>query len=162
MKKLALILFLIPSFLLGQTSLDLKILKELNEYRKLNGLVALSYDPISSSASRYHSKWMNLSGEVSHDENKDVQGFKEIVTLEDRNEFFKVNMFAEIVTFCEISDFSGPLTEDQIAKRIIQIFSKSPKHDEIMKMFIREGVPVGVGIGVVKGKEFLAVTINFS
>ena len=162
MKNLALVLISIPSFLLGQTSLELKVLKELNEYRRLNGLISLSYDSSSSSASKYHSKWMNLSGELSHEEDKDVPGFQEIITLEDRNKFFKVNMFAEIVNFCEFSNFSGPLTEDQLAKIIIQKFARSPKHDEIMKTFVREGVPVRVGIGIIKGKEFLATTINLS
>lgn len=162
MKKLALSLVLIPSLLLGQTSLELKVLKELNEYRKLNDLTTLSYDPSSSRASKYHSEWMNLSEELSHEENKDVQNFRELVTLEDRNEFFKVNMFAEIVTFCDASIFASGATEDQLAKTIIQKFSRSPKHDEIMKMFVGEGSPVGVGVGVIRGKDLLSVTINFS
>lgn len=88
--------------------------------------------------------------------------FQELVTLEDRNKFYKVNMFTEIVNFCEFNNFSGPLSEDEIAKIIIQKFSRSPKHDQIMKTFVREGVPVRVGIGVIKGKEFMATTINFS
>ena len=66
MKKLALIAFLIPSFIFGQNSLEKSILKELNSYRAKNGLTALTYDSSKSVASRHHSKWMGLSETVSH------------------------------------------------------------------------------------------------
>ncbi|PHX91686.1 MAG: hypothetical protein CK532_06950 [Flavobacteriales bacterium] len=162
MKKLISLAILIPSFLLGQSSLESKVLRELNKYRNQFDLRSLPYDAKASAASRHHSSWMNLSGGMGHEQNKDVQNFQELKTIEDRNNFFKVDMFAEIVTVVSSNSFMGfPLSEDVIAESTISNFASSPKHNETMKMFIREEIPVGVSIGVVRGKDLAAVTINF-
>jgi hypothetical protein len=162
MKKLIILALAFPSFLLGQSSLESKVLKELNKYRSQSSLRSLPYDAKASAASRHHSSWIILSGIISHVENKDVQNFQELKSIEDRNSFFKVEMFSEIVTVLPANSFSGiPLSDDVIAESAIKSFASSPKHDEIMKMFIREGIPVGVSVGVVRGKDLVAVTINF-
>ena len=161
MKKFILLSALIPAFLFGQSSLESKVLKELNKYRGQFNLRSLPYDAKASAASKHHSSWVILSGIIGHVENKDVQNFQELKNLEDRNNFFKVEMFSEIVTVVPLNGFASPLSEDVIAESAIKSFASSPKHDEIMKMFFREGIPVGVAVGVVRGKENAAVTINF-
>jgi len=161
MKKLIILALSLPSFLPGQSSLESKVLKELNKYRSQFDLRSLPYDAKASAASRYHSSWINLSGIISHVESKDVPDFQELRTMQDRNNFFKVDMFCEIVTVVPSNGFASPLTEDQIAQSVIKSFAGSPGHNEAMKMFIREGIPVGVAVGVVRGKDLAAVTINF-
>jgi uncharacterized protein YkwD len=161
MKKIIFLSALIPAFLFGQSSLESKVLKELNKYRGQFSLRSLPYDAKASAASKHHSSWVILSGIIGHVENKDVQNFQELKNLEDRNNFFKVEMFSEIVTVVPLNGFASPLSEDVIAESAVKSFASSPKHDEIMKMFFREGIPVGVAVGVVKGKESVAVTINF-
>jgi uncharacterized protein YkwD len=162
MKKFIILALSIPSFLLGQSLLESKVLKQLNKYRHQSYLRSLPYDSNASAASRHHSSWVNLSGIISHVESIDIPNFKELKTIEDRNNFFKVEMFSEIVTVIPSNSFNGlPLSEDVIAESAIKSFASSPKHDEIMKMFIKEGIPVGVAIGVVRGKDLVAVTINF-
>lgn len=162
MKKLIILALAFPSFLLGQSSLESKVLKELNKYRSQSSLRSLPYDAKASAASRHHSSWISLSGISGHVESKDVPNFQELKSLEDRNSFFKVEMFSEIVTVIPSNSFSGiPLSEDVIAESAIKNFASSPKHDEIMKMFIREGIPVGIAVGVIRGKDLAAVTINF-
>lgn len=161
MKKLIILALAFPSFLLGQSSLESKVLKELNKYRSQFDLRSLPYDAKASAAARHHSSWISLSGIISHVESKDVQNFQELKTLEDRNNFFKVDMFCEIVTVVPSDGFASPLTEDQIAQSVIKSFASSPGHNEAMKMFIKEGIPVGVAVGVVRGKDLAAVTINF-
>ncbi len=161
MKKLIILALAFPTFLLGQSSLESKVLKELNKYRGQSSLRSLPYDAKASAASRHHSSWVSLSGIISHVESKDVQNFPELKTMEDRNNFFKVDMFCEIVTVVPLNGFASPLTEDQIAQSAIKSFASSSGHNEAMKMFIREGIPVGVAVGVVRGKDLAAVTINF-
>ena len=161
MKKFIILALSIPSFLLGQSSLESKVLKELNKYRGQFKLSSLPYNAKASAASRHHSSWISQSGVLSHEENKDVQNFQELRTMQDRNNFFKVEMFCEIVTFVPSNGFIDPLTEDQIAEAAIKSFASSPGHNQAMKILIREGDQVGVAIGVVRGKDLTAITINF-
>lgn len=162
MKKLIILALAIPSFLLGQSSLESKVLKELNKYRSQFDLRSLPYDAKASASSRHHSSWVSLSGIISHVESKDVQNFQELKSIEDRNNFFKVEMFSEIVTVVPSNSFSGiPHSEVVIAESAIKSFAGSPKHDEIMKMFFREGIPVSASIGVIRGEDLAFVTINF-
>ena len=161
MKKLIILALAFPSFLLGQSSLESKVLKELNKYRSQFDLRSLPYDAKASAASRYHSSWISLSEIVSHVESKDVQNFQELRTIQDRNNFFKVDMFCEIVTVVPSNGFASPLTEDQIAQSVIKSFASSPGHNEAMKMFIREGVPVGVAVGVSRSNYQFCRTIIF-
>ena len=162
MKKLALIAFLIPSFIFGQNSLEKSILKELNSYRAKNGLTALAYDSSKSVASRHHSKWMGLSETVSHYETSDVPNFKELNGLEDRMEFFNVNLFSEICDVASIKDFGGNLIKNElVAKAVIDNFATSPPHAESMKSYFGKTAPKGIGIGYFKIKDRVYVTINF-
>ena len=162
MKKYLCIPFLFPLLSIGQSSLELKIFNELNEYRKSYGLRTLPYDSLASVASSHHSNWMNLSGVVSHFENSDMKKFQELYGLENRNEYFEVQMFNEICTAVPSQGFSSALTDDFISESVIESFASSPKHNDTMKLFIEEDFPIGLGIGAIKGKDTVWVTINFS
>jgi len=163
MKKLALLLISIPTFLLGQTSLETAVFNELNNYRKSKGLTLLPYDSKASSASKQHSNWMGLAKEISHYQFLDVPNFQELRTLQDRNKVYKVNLFSEIVTSCASINFGGtPYSDEVIAKQIIKNFSNSPDHDGAMRMIIRSGDSVKIGIGVYNANGIAYATINFS
>ena len=163
MKKLALILVSIPSFLLGQTSLETAVFKEFNNYRKSKGLTPLPYDSKSSSASSQHSKWMSLAKKISHYQEVDVPNFQELIDLKDRNKSYGVNMFSEIVTSCASVNFVGtPLSDEVIAKQIIENFANSPDHDGVMRMVIKQGDSVKIGVGLIKDNGISYATINFT
>ena len=106
MRKLTLIIFLVPSLLLAQTSLEMNVLKALNEYRKSKSLTILPYDSIASAASRHHSNWACKANKGGHIENVDVPNFLELPQMEDRSKYFKVNMFCEIFTGVSTEKFS--------------------------------------------------------
>jgi uncharacterized protein YkwD len=163
MKNLFLLLILVPSFLLGQTSLETAVFNEFNNYRKSKGLTPLPYDSKSSSASRQHSKWMSLAKEISHYQEIDVPNFQELVTLKDRNKSYGVNMFSEIVTSCASVNFVGsPLSDEVIAKQIIENFANSPDHEGVMRMIIKPGDSVKIGVGLIKSNGISYATINFT
>ena len=163
-RKLTLIIFLLPSLLLAQTSLEMSVLKALNEYRKSKSLTILPYDSIASAASRHHSNWACKANKGGHIENVDVANFLELPLMEDRNKYFKVNMFCEIVTGVSTEKFSGFFTEEEIAKQAIKNFAGSPAgHDAAMRMEIRDGDLVKGAIGVSRCNGGIAyVTINFT
>jgi len=163
MRKLTLILFLVPSLLFAQTSLEMNVLKALNEYRKSKSLTILPYDSIASAASRHHSNWACKANKGGHIENVDVTNFLELPLMEDRSKYFKVNMFGEIVTGVSTEKFVGFFSEEEIAKQAIKNFAGSPGHDAAMRMEIREGDLVKVAIGVARCNGGIAyVTINFT
>ena len=155
---------MVPSLLLAQTSLEMNVLKALNEYRKSKSLTILPYDSIASAASRHHSNWACKANKGGHIENVDVPNFLELPQMEDRSKYFKVNMFCEIVTGVSTEKFIGFFTEEEIAKQAIKNFAGSPKgHDAAMRMKIREGDLVKVAIGVARCSGGIAyVTMNFT
>ena len=164
MRKLTVITFFVPSLLFAQTPLEMNVLKALNEYGKSKSLTILPYDSIASAASRHHSNWACKANKGGHIENVDVTNFLELPEMEDRNRFYKVNMFCEIVTGVSTEKFVGVFSEEEIAKQAILSFAGSPAgHDAAMRMEIREGDLVKVAIGVARCNGGIAyVTINFT
>lgn len=94
MKKLSLILLLIPSILKSQSTLETEFLKQLNDYRDSLCLSKLEYDSNLSIAAKHLADYKVLAYRsldrkfvdttIGHNENIDLEGFKEIVTPEER------------------------------------------------------------------------------
>jgi hypothetical protein len=162
MKKYFFIAILFPILSNAQSILESKILQELNNYRNSFGLTSMHYDSLTSIASKHHSEWMNLTGVVSHFEISEMRHFHEILSLEDRNSHYGLQMISEICTSVPSEGFLGHLTDDFIAASVIESFASSPKHNDVMKMQVKKDFPVGVGIGAIKGKDGAWVTINFA
>jgi uncharacterized protein YkwD len=98
MKKLALIIALIPFLLKSQSALESEFLKQLNSYRDSLGLSTLEYDSNLSIATKYHVDYLVLvtktgkkfidskgdSSNLSHCQSIDLPGFKEILECDAR------------------------------------------------------------------------------
>lgn len=85
MKKLALILLLIPTILKSQSALETEFLKQLNAYRDSLGLSKLEYDSNLSLASDHFLTYeLKVGKVVKHVETIDFPGFTEISTPEER------------------------------------------------------------------------------
>jgi len=94
MKKLTLILLLIPSILKSQNTLETEFLKQLNSYRDSLGLSKLEYDSNLSKAAKHlvdykirayktlDKKFVDTT--IGHNESIDFTDFVEIVTPEER------------------------------------------------------------------------------
>jgi hypothetical protein len=110
MKKLALILLLIPTILKSQSPLETEFLKQLNAYRDSLGLSKLEYDSNLSIAAKhlvdYKIKVYEKFGKAAfdttrHKELLDLPEFKEIVTPSERVEnLTNFKYRAEITTGC--------------------------------------------------------------
>lgn len=94
MKKLALILLLIPSILKSQSALEIEFLKQLNSYRDSLGLSKLQYDSNLSLAAKHLADYKALAYKtldkklvdttIGHNESINFPGFVEIVTPGER------------------------------------------------------------------------------
>jgi len=84
MKKLALIIFLIPALAFGQDAMELKTIQYLNEYRASKGLAALIINKGLCKAAQYQVKYETLVDSVTHDQNVDLPNFEEILKAGDR------------------------------------------------------------------------------
>lgn len=176
MKKLIILLslILIQGELVAQTNLEKLVLKELNEYRKTNTLKPVTYSDSISKAAKHHTIWMSMVGftrinkmmlsdpalgKDSHYESVDVPNFKELLTPEDRGEFYGIlNNISSHWEICNMTKADGgnyfipaQATDDVIAKSIITKFSKSPSHDQGMKM----DAIAKVGISVIIKSELI-------
>lgn len=108
MKKLALILLLIPSILKSQSTLETEFLKQLNAYRDSLGLSKLEYDSNLSLAAKhladykikvYEKSGLKAFDTIGHKESLDLPGFQEIVTAKERvNKLTNFNFDSEITT----------------------------------------------------------------
>ena len=185
MKKIILFLLLLAlaqNDLYAQTNLEKLVLKELNAYRKLNKLKPVFYSDTVSKASYHHTQWMSrvnfdrmkLIMEIddeseemdAHTETIDVPNFKEIKTPEDRGRAFgiiKENTNYTLGEICNLTSANGgnyfivsQKTDDILAKDIISKFSKSPGHDEVMRLDLdkcKVGICVIVKDVIIDGKE---------
>jgi uncharacterized protein YkwD len=84
MKKLALIIFLIPALALAQDASELKAIQILNDYRASKGLPALIINKGLCKAAQYQVKYETLVDSVTHDQNVDLPNFEEILKAGDR------------------------------------------------------------------------------
>lgn len=184
MKKLILFLLLalVQYELYAQTNLEKLVLKELNAYRKLNKLKPVKISDTVNKAAYHHTQWMSKvsfskmkqimeiddeSEEMdAHTETIDVPNFKEIKTPEDRGRAFGIIKENTNYTLGEICNMtlsnsgnyflSSQTPDDILAKNIISKFSKSPGHDQIMKLDLDNcyvGICVIIKSVVVNGQE---------
>jgi hypothetical protein len=94
MKKISLIIALIPFLVKSQNSVELEFVKQSNAYRNSLGLSSIEYDSNLSSAAKYHLQYLIKGFEmgyekekfVSHDQILDLPGFEEILTPAERVE----------------------------------------------------------------------------
>ena len=84
MKKLALILILIPTILKSQSAREIKVIQLLNEYRVANNLTALTIDTGLNKAAEHQVKYEILTDSVTHYQYVDLPGFIEILKAADR------------------------------------------------------------------------------
>lgn len=174
MKKLSVILFLIPSFLFSQDSLELKTIKRLNEYRASKGLHPLVLDQGLCKAADHQVQFELLSDSVTHYQYKDFPNFEEILEAEDR-----IKKFSGVETprYIEItlgsynggvnSQFLNPTYYDNHHDKIIEYFTMSKSHN--MAMLQKEANKVGIRVvidknhyrdGVKKTRDFCVITFG--
>jgi hypothetical protein len=140
MKKLALILILIPTILKSQSPREVKVIQLLNEYRVANNLTALTIDTGLNKAAEYQVKYEVLIDSVTHYQYTDLPGFKEIPQAEDRIKEFsdlEAPMGGTEITmgtknFGSLSLVKQKYSYREVEKYIIDSYKSSPSHDEII------------------------------
>jgi hypothetical protein len=140
MKKLALILILIPTILKSQSAREIKVIQLLNEYRVANNLTALTIDTGLNKAAEYQVKYEVLIDSVTHYQYTDLPGFKEIPQAEDRIKKFsglEAPMGGTEITMGKKTSGSLKLIQKdssykEVEKDIIDSYKSSSSHDEIM------------------------------
>lgn len=136
MKKLSLILFLIPSFLMSQDSIEVKTIKYLNEYRISKGLKPLVIDQGLCKAAEHQIKYELLSDSVTHWQYQDFPNFVEISDPDERIKHFSgldCPFGMGEITLGGKGSLRGfnHFTKD-FPKKIIESFKLSPGHNECM------------------------------
>lgn len=136
MKKLSVILFLIPSFLTSQDSLELKTIQYLNEYRISKGLHPLVLDQGLCKAADHQVQYELLCDSVTHYQYQNFPKFKEICHPGDRIRYFsglEVPPGGSEITLGGRSSLRGfnKFVKD-FCKEIIEDFKISPGHNEAM------------------------------
>lgn len=180
------ILILIPFFLsinlIAQSELEKLVLIEINNYRESFKLPPASFDTIAYKAATHHSNWMfkvgwkkinelmsNKNDDVdAHMEIIDVPNFVEILDPLERGKKFGIpdNVFiAEICSLCRVNE-GNPfkfkrLSDANLAKNIIEKFSMSPPHNEVLLLELNEGSKFSVGISSIIDDEIVFTTIYF-
>jgi hypothetical protein len=163
------ILLSISTQVLGQSTLETSVLKELNIYRKSKGLQPVVYSAEITKAAKHHTQWMVSANKLSHYEEFDVPGIKTLKSPDDRGNYYgllkNVNSYEEICNFTKALDgnaFTATKKSDAVlGKDIIIKFSKSPAHNEALLTPINSGSVVSVGISVIIKDEIAYTTIYF-
>jgi hypothetical protein len=78
MKKLIILIAIIPTLIFGQTVIEKETFRIMNEYRISKGLKAIPYSSKISKAAEHQCRYMVLSGVVGHFQDIDLPGFQEI------------------------------------------------------------------------------------
>lgn len=150
MKLLTLTLVLTASVAVAQTSLDSLILDQVNSYRAEYGLPAMRFEARLMQVAENQAEYSARLGQVRHDQDADAEGFDEEPVFVKR--FTRVgidttsgcSVQAEIMA--GIADTASVLTNDQLAKMIVDGWKASPEHDEILR--VRQFVDVGISVKV--------------
>jgi hypothetical protein len=132
MKKLALILLLIPTILKSQSALETEFLKQLNAYRDSLGLSKLEYDSNLSLASDHFLTYeLKVGKVVKHVETIDFPGFTEISTPEER--VLKLTNFNIAKRFMKDS-LGSTIDEVTAGSKTLPRFIKSAGKGQILKI----------------------------
>ena len=136
MKKLALILSLIPALVFSQDSVELKTIQYLNEYRSSKGLSPLVIDKGLCKAAEHQVKYELLSDSVTHFQFQDFPGFDEISDPDERIKHFSgldCPFGRQEITLGGKGSLKGfNYFNKDLAKKIIESFKLSPGHNEAM------------------------------
>lgn len=126
MKKILLTYFtlLLSLTALSQTSLDYLLFKKCNEYRKQNGLVTWEWSDKGFKPAEHHSNYQVKNGSMGHGENS--------VTPRptSRLDYYNINWIysgENVAVVC-----SSPLSEEEIAERILYLWKTSPPHNNLL------------------------------
>jgi uncharacterized protein YkwD len=140
LSKIASLLTIICSFSasfqsLAQSDDEAALLKEINSYRKSNGLSVLSWDTNMHKMAHHHAKYLSIinahpygKSTLTHTEEIDIEGFEELKTIDDRAYKFtgkKYFFCAENAAFVNINGRSSP---DSISQTAIRMWLKSEGH----------------------------------
>jgi hypothetical protein len=155
MKKLVLILSLIPALVFSQDSVELKTLQYLNEYRSSKGLSPLVIDKGLCKAAEHQVKYELLSDSVTHFQFQDFPGFDEISDPDERIKHFSgldCPFGRQEITLGGKGSLKGfNYFNKDLAKKIIESFKLSPGHNEAM--IHRDAHKVGIKI--VKDQNYI-------
>ena len=155
MKKLVLILSLIPALVFSQDSVELKTLQYLNEYRSSKGLSQLVIDKGLCKAAEHQVKYELLSDSVTHFQFQDFPGFDEISDPDERIKHFSgldCPFGRQEITLGGKGSLKGfNYFNKDLAKKIIESFKLSPGHNEAM--IHRDAHKVGIKI--VKDQNYI-------
>jgi len=137
MKKIAIILFLIPVLVFSQDSVELKTIQYLNEYRASKGLAPVLLDQGLSKAAQFQLSYEVLIDSVCHFQYQDLPNFEEIVRPEDRIKKFSGLSApfgkSEITLGGQAhSNKNIDLLHPDLSKDIVEYFKMSKGHDEAM------------------------------
>ena len=154
---------------LGQSTLEISVLKELNLYRKSNGLQPVVYSAEITKAAKHHTQWMVSANICTHYETFDVPNIKTLKSPDDRGNYYgllkNINSYSEICNFTKAlggNYFTATKKSDAVmGKDIIINFSKSPPHNGALLTPINPGYTVSVGISVIIVEEVAYTTIFF-
>ena len=155
MKKLALILSLIPALVFSQDSVELKTIQYLNEYRSSKGLSPLVIDKGLCKAAEHQLAYEIQVDSVTHYQYQDLPNFQEIVNCEDRIKHFSgldCPFGRQEITLGGKGSLKGfNYFNKDLAKKIIESFKLSPGHNEAM---IHKDAHK-VGIKIVKDQNYI-------
>jgi hypothetical protein len=155
MKKLVLILSLIPALVFSQDSVELKTLQYLNEYRSSKGLSPLVIDKGLCKAAEHQVKYELLSDSVTHFQFQDFPGFDEISDPDERIKHFSgldCPFGRQEITLGGKGSLKGfNYFNKDLAKKIMESFKLSPGHNEAM--IHRDAHKVGIKI--VKDQNYI-------
>ena len=163
------ILLSVSAQVLGQSTLETSVLKELNIYRKSKGLQPVIYSAEITKAAKHHTQWMASANMCTHYETSDVPGIKTLKSPTDRGNYYGLlkasNSYEEICS--QVKAFSGNFftatkkSGAVLGKDIIIIFSESSEHNKSLLTPISPGTVVSVGISVIIKGEIAYTTIYF-
>lgn len=139
MKKISLIIALIPFLSMSQNAVETEFIKKTNAYRDSLGLSPIEYDSNLSLASKYHLQYLIKGFEtglisvdsMSHYQNIDLPGFDEIVSPKERiKKLTNFEPASEIVALYKISSNGKDviLNPSEGASRFLSSFKRSPGH----------------------------------
>jgi uncharacterized protein YkwD len=149
MKKLVLFSMLVLSLVThSQTDLDFKVLKLVNEYRVENHLCPFTWDTIMFKVAVNQSNYMSSTGHLNHNQLKmDSTKFKVAPNFGTKFTSQGVNFNCTVYENCGVVFNTDKLSNDAIAKDIVEAWKKSPPHNKLLLNSIMTNVGISHLIG---------------
>jgi uncharacterized protein YkwD len=148
MKKLALGFWLLTTICYSQTEFDLNVLKLVNTYRIENSLCPFTWDTIMFKVAVNQSNYMSSTGHLNHNQLKmDSTKFKVAPNFGTKFTSQGVNFNCTVYENCGVVFNTDKLSNDAIAKDIVEAWKKSPAHNKLLLNSIMTNVGVSHLIG---------------